>query len=77
MLHLQETLTANAELFEAQSEKNVECRQLREDIKLKDAQIASLEEARNKDEGDNFSAAFFPSLFLFSDKYFSPLFSTL
>ena len=48
---MQLSLTMNAELVTAQAEKNKECRQLRRDIELKDGQIASLEEARKKDEG--------------------------
>ena len=52
---LQAILASNLELFCAQEKKNKECQQLRQDVELKDAQIASLEEARKKDEGDKSS----------------------
>ena len=48
---LQRSLAANAELTTALADKNKECCKLKRDIKLKDGQIASLEEARKKDEG--------------------------
>ena len=52
------SVTINADLCAAQSEKNKECRQLRRDIELKDGEIASLEEARKKDEGDKILPSF-------------------
>ena len=48
----QNTLAANAELADALNEKNRECRKLKHAVELKDGQIASLEEARKKDEGE-------------------------
>ena len=48
------SLSSNRELFEAQEKKKAECQKLREELELKDGQIASLEEARKKDEGNNF-----------------------
>ena len=72
---MQAVLASNLELFRAQEKKNKECQQLQQHVELKDTQIASLEEARKKDEGDKASFAFFSSdLFFFSDKYFSRLF---
>lgn len=47
---LEAVLASNLELFHAQEKKIKECQQLRQDMELKDAQIASLEEARRKDE---------------------------
>ena len=47
----QNTLAANAELANALNEKNRDWRKLKRAVKLKDGQIASLEEARKKDEG--------------------------
>ena len=41
------------ELTSALADKNKECRKLKRDIELKDRQIAILEEARKKDEGNN------------------------
>ena len=49
---MQTVLASNLELFRAQEKKNKECQQLQQDMEMKDAQIASLEEARKKDEGD-------------------------
>ena len=37
---LQAVLASNLELFRAQEKKNKECQQLRQDVELKDAQIA-------------------------------------
>ena len=48
---LQGSLAANSELTTALADKNKECRKLKHAIELKDGQIASLEEARKKDEG--------------------------
>ena len=62
---MQTSLTINAELSKAQSEKNKECRQLRRDIELKDREIASLEEARKKDEGDNSLPSSHPTTYSF------------
>ena len=50
---LQRTLAANVELATALTEKNRDCRKLKHANELKDGQIASLEEARKKDEGKN------------------------
>ena len=50
---LQRTLAANSELTTALADKNKECRKLKRANELKDGQIASLEEARKKDEGKN------------------------
>ena len=50
---LQRTLAANVELNTALTEKNKDCRKLKRANELKDGQIASLEEARKKDEGKN------------------------
>ena len=47
----QNTLAANAELANALNEKNRDWRKLKRAVELKDGQIASLEEARKKDEG--------------------------
>ena len=55
----QNTLAANAELANALNEKNRDWRKLKRAVELKDGQIASLEEARKKDEGKHF--AFFSS----------------
>ena len=69
---MQAILASNLELFRAQEKKNKECQQLQQDMEMKDAQIASLEDARKKDEGDKAFFAFFSSdYFSFSDKYFS------
>ena len=48
---LQRTLAANSEVTTALTDKNKECRKLKRANKLKDGQIASLEEAHKKDEG--------------------------
>ena len=48
---LQRTLAANVELATALMEKNRDWRKLKRAVELKDGQIASLEEARKKDEG--------------------------
>ena len=48
----QNTLAANAELANALNEKNRDWRKLKHAVELKDGQIASLEEARKKDEGE-------------------------
>ena len=50
---LQRTLDANVELATALTEKNRDWRKLKRANKLRDGQIASLEEARKKDEGKN------------------------
>ena len=50
---LQCSLATNAELTTALADKNKECRKLKRAIELKDGQIASLEEARKKDQGKN------------------------
>ena len=50
----QNTLAANAELANALNEKNRDWRKLKRAVELKDGQIASLEEARKKDEGTLF-----------------------
>ena len=50
---LQRTLAANVELNTALTEKNRDWHKLKRANELKDGQIASLEEARKKDE-DNF-----------------------
>ena len=72
---MQAVLASNLELFRAQEMKKKECEELQQDVELKNAQIASLEEARKKDEGDKAFFAFFSSdFFFFSDKYFSRLF---
>jgi len=72
---MQAVLASNLELFRAQEMKKKECEELQQDVELKNAQIASLEEARKKDEGDKAFFAFFSSdFFSFSDKYFSRLF---
>ena len=66
------SLTINAELVTAQADKNKECCQLKRAIELKDGQIASLEEARKKDEGKDYLPSSHPTThrFLFSsDKY--------
>ena len=55
LLRLQLSSTSYKDLFNAKTKMNEEVRQLRHNIELKDAQIASLEEARKKDEGDNYS----------------------
>ena len=47
----QNTLAANAELANALNEKNRDWRKLKRAVELKDGHIASLEEARKKDEG--------------------------
>ena len=60
---MQAVLASNLELFRAQEKKNKECQQLQQDVEMKDAQIASLEEARKKDEGDKVFFAFFSSDF--------------
>ena len=62
---MQAVLASNLELFRAQEKKNKECQQLQQDVELKNAQIASLEEARKKDEGDKAFFAFFSSDFFF------------
>ena len=49
---MQAVLASNLELFRAQEMKKKECEELQQDVELKNAQIASLEEARKKDEGD-------------------------
>ena len=51
--YLQRTLAANVELSTALTEKNKDYRKLKRANELKDGQIASLEEARKKDEGKN------------------------
>ena len=48
-------VSAHRELFQALVENKEECEKLQEKLELKDGQIASLEEARKKDEGDNFT----------------------
>ena len=48
---MQAVLASNLELFRAQEKKNKECQQLQQDVEMKNAQIASLEEARKKYEG--------------------------
>ena len=53
LLRSQLSNTSYKDLFSAKSKMNEEIRQLWQDIELKDGQIASLEEARKKDEGDN------------------------
>ena len=63
LLVRQITLSSNKELFQAAEAKNNECRQLKQDLELKNAQIASYEEARKKDEGDKFSLPSAFSLF--------------
>ena len=57
----QNTLVANAELANALNEKNRDWRKLKRAVELKDGQIASLEEARKKDEGKKKFFAFFSS----------------
>ena len=54
-LPLQILVSAHSELFQALDAKKEECKKLQEKLELKDGQIASLEEARKKDEGDNFT----------------------
>ena len=49
---MQAVLASNLELFRAQEMKKKECEELQQDVELKNAQIASLEEARKKDEGE-------------------------
>ena len=58
LLVRQIALSSNKELFQAAEAKNAECRQLKQELEMKDAQIASYEEARKKDEGDKFYFAF-------------------
>jgi len=48
---VQATLASNRELFTAADAKNRECRELQQELELKNAQLASFEEARKKDEG--------------------------
>jgi hypothetical protein len=48
---LQATLASNRELFTAADTRNREVRELRQEIEMKNAQLASFEEARKKDEG--------------------------
>ena len=55
---LQATLASNRELFAAAETRNREVRELRQEMELKNAQLASFEEARKKDEGENFVAFF-------------------
>ena len=64
---MQAVLASNLELFRAQEMKKKECEELQQDVELKNAQIASLEEARKKDEGDkNLSLpSFHPTSFSF------------
>ena len=54
----QATLASNRELFVAADSKNRECRELQQELELKNAQLASFEEARKKDEGENFFVFF-------------------
>ena len=54
----QNTLAANAELANALNEKNRDWRKLKRAVELKDGQIASLEEARKKDEGKHLAFFF-------------------
>jgi len=51
---MQATLASNLELFRAQEAKKKECQDLKEELEMKNAQIASFEEARKKDEGDKY-----------------------
>ena len=74
------SLTMNAELVTAQADKNKECRQLKWAIELKDGQIASLEEARKKDEGKDFLPSSHPTIcrpLFCSDKHLRRQFSFL
>ena len=61
---MQLLFASHKELFDAKAKMNEECRQLQHDIQLKDAQIPSLEEARKKDEGDNFRCLISPVFLL-------------
>ena len=63
LLRSQLSNTSYKDLFSAKSKMNEEIRQLWQDIELKDGQIASLEEARKKDEGDNSRCLLFVCLF--------------
>ena len=58
---LQRTLAANVELATALTEKKRDCRKLKRANELKDGQIASLEEARKKDEGKNYLPSSHPT----------------
>ena len=58
---LQRSLAANSELTTALADKNKECRKLKWAIELKDGQIASLEEARKKDEGKDSLPSSYPT----------------
>ena len=57
----QNTLAANVELATALTEKNRDWRKLKRANEVKDGQIASLEEARKKDEGKNSLPSSHPS----------------
>jgi len=50
-VRVQVTLASNRELFSAAEAKNRECRELQQELELKNGQLASFEEARKKDEG--------------------------
>ena len=66
----QNTLAANAELANALNEKNRDWRKLKRAVELKDGQIASLEEARKKDEGKHSLPSSHPTsnqIFCYSD----------
>ena len=66
----QNTLATNAELANALNEKNRDWWKLKRAIELKDGQIASLEEARKKDEGKHSLPSSHPTsnqLFCYSD----------
>ena len=58
---MQCTLAANVERNTASTEKNWDCRKLKRANELKDGQIASLEEARKKDEGKNYLPSSHPT----------------
>jgi hypothetical protein len=51
-------LASNRELFTSAESKNRECRDLQQELELKNAQLVSFEEARKRDEGENFFAFF-------------------
>ena len=73
-LPLQILVSAHSELFQALDAKKEECKKLQEKLELKDGQIASLEEARKKVEGDNSRCLLSVFSFTSTDKYFSQIF---